>query len=162
MKNIGTPLEAIAFAVFEIEKGFIHEAASFIEEWNDGSIDLDEYPDYHPKGKEPGHVADDGSVRKDHYGPGRQPWDDIVDAGWGPAFAAGNALKYVRRAAAKNGEDDLAKGRWYYNEMIKRIAGEVNGPWTMAFDVLEELLARDERKLLRAPPELTTEEGTKS
>lgn len=43
------------------------------------------------------HAGADGTVRQDHYGAGRQPWDDIVDAGWGPAFAAGNVLKYLRR-----------------------------------------------------------------
>lgn len=64
--------------------------------------------------KEPEHIAADGTIRKDHYGAGRQPWDDIVDAGWGAQFAAGNALKYVRRYMAKNGEDDLEKGRWYF------------------------------------------------
>lgn len=57
--------------------------------------------------------------RAKHYGSGRQPWDDIVELGWAPAFAAGNVLKYVRRAAAKNGEDDLRKARWYYHELKK-------------------------------------------
>jgi hypothetical protein len=98
---------------------------------------------------EPEHVADDGSLRKDHYGSGRQPWDDIVDAGWGPAFAAGNILKYIRRAANKGGPDDVAKGCWYYNEMIKRAAGEVNGPWTIAFTELEDILTPIERVILR-------------
>lgn len=68
---------------------------------------------------EPEFTAADGTVRKAHYGEGKQPWDHIVEAGWGPAFAAGNVLKYVRRAAAKNGEDDLAKARWYCAELMK-------------------------------------------
>ena len=61
-----------------------------------------------------------GIQRKAHYGSGRQPWDDIVEAGWAPAFAAGNVLKYVRRAAAKNGEDDIAKAKWYLMRLIAR------------------------------------------
>lgn len=69
--------------------------------------------------KEPEHVANDGTVRKDHYGMGRQPWDDIVDFGWGAPFAAGNALKYVRRFKQKNGADDLEKGRWYYARLYE-------------------------------------------
>lgn len=72
---------------------------------------------------EPEHVAADGTVRKDHYGAGRQPWDDIVDEAWAPEFAAGNALKYVRRHKAKNGEDDLAKGRWYYERLVAMAKG---------------------------------------
>lgn len=68
----------------------------------------------------------DGTTRKAHYGAGRQPWDDIKDFGWGPAFAAGNALKYVRRAAAKNGEDDLKKARWYYDELNKLATAKIS------------------------------------
>jgi uncharacterized protein DUF3310 len=68
--------------------------------------------------KEPEHIAADGTVRKDHYGAGRQPWDDIVHLGWAPEFAAGNALKYVRRHRDKGGEDDLEKGRWYYARLM--------------------------------------------
>jgi hypothetical protein len=66
---------------------------------------------------EPEHIAHDGTIRKDHYGIGIQPWDIIVKLGWGPVFAAANALKYVRRYKTKNGEDDLKKGRWYFNEL---------------------------------------------
>lgn len=72
---------------------------------------------------EPEHVAQDGTVRKSHYGAGRQPWDDIREWGWAPHFAAGNVLKYVRRAAAKNGEDDLKKARWYWAELRKMAGG---------------------------------------
>ena len=60
------------------------------------------------------HVADDGTVRKSHYGPPgtRQPWDDIVDAGWAPHFAAANVLKYLRRDKAP--EHSLESARWYW------------------------------------------------
>jgi Protein of unknwon function (DUF3310) len=73
---------------------------------------------------EPEFTASDGTTRKVHYGTGKQPWDTILERGWGPAFAAGNALKYVRRHAAKNGADDLEKGRWYYRELAKLAAAE--------------------------------------
>ena len=63
---------------------------------------------------EPEIVDDAGVARKMHYGNRKQPWDSIVEQGWGAQFAAGNVLKYVRRAAAKNGEDDIAKANWYF------------------------------------------------
>lgn len=112
---------------------------------------------------EPEHVGADGTVRKSHYGAGRQPWDDIVDEGWGPEFAAGNALKYVRRHRAKNGEDDLEKGRWYYARLIEMTRGAGALPtrgaaWmakmmqSRAISVakrLQEMLTDEERDLLR-------------
>lgn len=95
-------------------------------------------------------------ARAAHYGDGVQPWDHIVASGWGPAFAAGNALKYVRRHAAKNGEDDLKKGRWYYHELIGMAASEHEadvpvgqGVASGALARLELLLVQDERALLR-------------
>lgn len=39
----------------------------------------------------------DDAPRKDHYGTGRQPWDDTVDAGWGAQACAFNVLRYLRR-----------------------------------------------------------------
>lgn len=68
---------------------------------------------------EPEFIAHDGTVRKEHYGRGEQPWDVIVRLGWAPHFAASNVLKYVRRHTGKNGADDLAKARWYYVELCK-------------------------------------------
>src|SRR4051812_22769312 len=115
MKDIGTPLQAIKFVMSEFLAG--GESESFLNDWLDGDVDSygDEYKKFCADNPdEPEHVAKDGSIRKQHYGPDRQPIDDIEDAGWGPAFCAGNALKYVRRAANKNGADDLKKGRWYY------------------------------------------------
>jgi hypothetical protein len=69
--------------------------------------------------KEPEFIAPDGTVRKQHYGSGKQPWDLIREANWAAEFAAGNALKYVRRAAAKNGADDIEKAKWYFAELEK-------------------------------------------
>lgn len=72
----------------------------------------------------------DGTRRMQHYGSGRQPWDDIKALGWGGVFAAGNVLKYLRRntsqkfaaEAAVVGEDalrhaDLTKARWYWRAL---------------------------------------------
>ncbi len=53
--------------------------------------------------------------RKVHYGSGRQPLDDIIDAGWGAAFCAGNVLKYLRRD--KQIEDSRTKAIWYWNKL---------------------------------------------
>lgn len=102
-----------------------------------------------PPGREAEIQGVDGTVRKAHYGSGRQPWDDMIDLDWGPHFAAGCALKYVRRFANKNGQDDLDKGIWYYNELLKRAGGECNGAWTKAFAELEDELSLEERRLLR-------------
>ncbi len=66
---------------------------------------------------EPEIIGTDGTVRKAHYGVGEQPWDTIKRLGWAAQFAAGNVLKYVRRHAAKNGADDLAKARWYMTQL---------------------------------------------
>lgn len=108
---------------------------------------------------EPEHIGTDGTVRKSH---GRQPWDDIIDAGCGPEFAFGNALKYVRRYDKKNGEDDLTKGRWYYARLVEMARGEGSLPKTPAFagkmgqgraiyllKQLQGMLTEAERQLLR-------------
>lgn len=93
--------------------------------------------------------------RAAHYGDGIQPWDHIKAAGWGPQFAAGNALKYVRRYKVKNGEDDLQKGRWYYHELVTMVADyfermtDVYKSANIVFLQLEQLLTQEERALLR-------------
>lgn len=107
-------------------------------------------------------------ARAAHYGDGVQPWDHIRTAGWGPEFAAGNALKYVRRYQNKNGEDDLAKGRWYYHELVQmvaevahygedRAAGERKALGSIVhagrvLNTLEFMLTTEERSLMRAVP----------
>jgi hypothetical protein len=68
-------------------------------------------------GLEPERMAEDGTKRKLHYGDGKQPWDYWYENGWAPIAAASNAHKYVARHLAKNGEDDLRKGRWYYTRL---------------------------------------------
>lgn len=100
--------------------------------------------------------------RAAHYGDGVQPWDHIKAAGWGPEFAAGNALKYVRRYKTKNGEDDLKKGRWYYAELINLVGEELpdhmehvdslRHPANFALQRLDVMLTQEERALLRQQP----------
>jgi hypothetical protein len=65
-------------------------------------------------------IAEDGTVRKVHYGDGRQPWDDIVELGWAPEFAAANILKYLRRT--KDPEHSLASARWYLAALRNLVA----------------------------------------
>ena len=79
--------------------------------------------------KETEHTAADGTVRQDHYGAGRQPWDDIKERlppQAAAGFCAGNALKYLRRDATLKGvsrERDLKHARWYFARLLE-LAGE--------------------------------------
>jgi hypothetical protein len=95
----------------------------------------------------------DGSVRKAHYGPGRQPWDDVVARGWGPGFAAGCVVRYLRRD--KRPKHSLESARWYYRQMYARAAQALDGPtapWAEALHGLEDLLTQDELVRLRREP----------
>lgn len=91
----------------------------------------------------PTHVAEDGTLRKSRYGTGRQPWDDIVDLGWGPHFAAGNVLKYLRRD--KDREHSIESARWYY----ARLTEEATYEWDTARLQLNAILTQEEKALLR-------------
>lgn len=62
-----------------------------------------------------------GALRSGAMGAGRQPIDDIVEAGWGPEFCAGNIVKYLRRD--KEVEDSLKKAKWYYAKLIELTMG---------------------------------------
>ncbi len=88
----------------------------------------------------------DNAERQSHYGAGRQPWDNIVEVGWGPAFAAGNVLKYLCRD--KEPEHSLASARWYWRQLIDRSEG-VNDWWCCA-QQLRLLLNGDEVARLEA------------
>jgi hypothetical protein len=66
-------------------------------------------------------IAADGTVRQSYYGDGKQPWDIIVEQGWGMYFAASNVLKYIRRK--KDGAKDLEKARWYFNALREIVRG---------------------------------------
>lgn len=95
-----------------------------------------------------------GESRKAHYGDGEQPWDVIVVSGWGPAFAAGCVVRYLRRDKAR--EHSLESARWYYARLIEGVAkkrplGEsaVASDWQRALDRLELILTKEERALAR-------------
>lgn len=66
-------------------------------------------------------TRDDGTQRKAHYGAGKQPWDFIKEAGWGPAFAAGNVLKYMNRPG-KDPAHNLESAFWYWDRLDEMIA----------------------------------------
>jgi Protein of unknwon function (DUF3310) len=40
-------------------------------------------------------------------------------------FNLGNAIKYIWRADQKNGIEDLKKARWYLDDEIKRLEGDL-------------------------------------
>lgn len=63
----------------------------------------------------------EGAVRRGHYGPGRQPWDVIVEAGWGAEFAASNVLKYLRRT--KEPEHSRISAAWYWRQLCVGAGG---------------------------------------
>lgn len=75
------------------------------------------------------HLDNSGVVRQNHYGPGRQPWDDIVDLGWAPEFAAGNVLKYLRRDKQREHSVDSAK--WYHARLMELCHPAQSGSTTL-------------------------------
>jgi hypothetical protein len=61
-----------------------------------------------------------------HYTSGKVEVIDIIEDQLGIAglrgFCLGNAIKYICRAGKKNSElEDLQKGQWYLNHIIKRL-----------------------------------------
>ena len=100
-------------------------------------------------------VRDPGEAvpRKAHYGQGIQPYDIIVAEGWGPAFAAANVVKYIRRT--KSPEHSLESARWYYARLYEGASGpiESRGDWESALSRLELLLTKDEVVRLRTGAE---------
>lgn len=91
-----------------------------------------------------------GEARKSHYGEGEQPWDVIVASGWGPAFAAGCVVRYLRRDKAR--EHSLESAQWYYARLVEGAAkkGKWNfADWQNAIDRLELILTQAERALAR-------------
>jgi hypothetical protein len=91
------------------------------------------------------HQADDGTVRKDHYGSGRQPWDDIKDLGWAAEFAAGNVLKYLRRT--KEPGHSLQSARWYLARLEEQ-AFTCDQSAEIYCQLLNHLTPEDRAKLL--------------
>lgn len=83
--------------------------------------------------------------RQTYYGDGRQPWDDILEQGWGAAFAAGNVLKYMRRS--KEPEKDIAKAKWYYTA-LKGMTSLDNQEGSITWARLNRLLTQEEKDKL--------------
>ena len=67
-------------------------------------------------------------------------------------FAAANVLKYVRRHQAKNGEDDLAKARWYAEQLGVMSGANPRGDAMLTLAKLCVLLTQDEIALLSRHP----------
>lgn len=95
-----------------------------------------------------------GETRKAHYGPGVQPWDHAMTAGWGPSAAAFMVLRYLRRD--KMAEHSLESARWYYARLVEGVAKKrpleesaVASDWQGALDRLELILTQAERALAR-------------
>ena len=86
--------------------------------------------------------AADGTARMAHYGQGEQPWDTIKRTGWGPAFAASNVLKYLRRT--KELQHSLESAKWYYVELTKLAKGDVGAAFILRR--LDRHLLTDEEK----------------
>ena len=87
----------------------------------------------------------DGSVRKAHYGDGRQPWDDIKFAGWAPEFAAGCVLRYMRRT--KDREHSIESARWYW-ERLQEMGMQDSGQARKVCVQLNMILTDDEKMIL--------------
>lgn len=155
MKHTGTPLQAIKYVfdhLLKTGKGY-DTCVEFLNDWMYGDFHWPHFAEFCAANPdEPEHRAADGTVRKAHYGTGRQPWDDMVDAGWAPHFAAGCVLKYVRRAAAKNGEDDLKKARWYHARLRDMVLAPDDFPGAyLALERLHKLLTDEEKGHLVEP-----------
>ena len=87
--------------------------------------------------------------RQPYYGEGRQPLDDIIELGWGPAFCAGNVLKYLRRNKHTDQMKDIDKARWYASLMLEKArSDEWDGDWAEAWQVLLSCLDYHESKRL--------------
>jgi hypothetical protein len=63
----------------------------------------------------------DGTIRKLHYGTGRQPWDDMLSCGWAPDFAAACILRYLRRD--KEIEHSIESALWYWARLNELATG---------------------------------------
>lgn len=66
-------------------------------------------------------LGQDGTKRKAHYGEGEQPWDIIKRMGFGPEFAAGCVLRYIRRT--KDPAHSLESAKWYWAYLCQRPSG---------------------------------------
>lgn len=95
----------------------------------------------------------DAYPRKIHYGPkGKQPWDDMLAFGWGPHFAGGCILRYLRRDKAV--EHSRESAVWYYNRLYDGAYGKLPGPstvgeWSAVLYRIELSLTDEEMRIVR-------------
>lgn len=88
---------------------------------------------------------DRGDGRKAHYGEGRQPIDDIRDAGWAPPFAASCILRYLRRT--KDPAHSLESARWYWRYLNDLCRDDDNYPKDVKRKLVSMLSAEELAKL---------------
>jgi hypothetical protein len=146
--HVGTPLQAIKYALAQIddERSDV-EVEVFLRDWSEGAVGAyseryQKFIDANPD--EPEHVAEDGTVRKSHYGSGRQPWDDAKDDGRAEDFAAVCVLKYLRRT--KPDPNDLNDARWYYARLHELTMNSLRAEEDLAW--LDRLLTPEEKARL--------------
>ena len=85
----------------------------------------------------------------------RAIWDDIVKAGWGPGYAGGSILGYLRHPWTSRDPRAEPIARWLYRQMVEHASIEEEGPshtgaWTRALAELWEWLTPAEHARLRA------------
>jgi hypothetical protein len=102
------------------------------------------------------HPDELGVPRQDHYGQGRQPWDEILDANWAPEFCAGNVLKYLRRT--KDPEHSLESARWYWLRLHELALGKLLPPVAERKSGRQIALGRANAAIVRLRELLTREE----
>lgn len=83
---------------------------------------------FDPDLKEPPRAAPglDGSIRRAHYGEGKQPWDTAVERGWAAKAAALMVIKYLRRDKGTP-EKDLRDARWYFDRLVRMVSNKGAG-----------------------------------
>ncbi len=91
-------------------------------------------------------LGDDGSVRKAHYGAGKQPWDTAKEMGLAAAFAAVSILKYLRRD--KDPVHSQESARWYYARLCElAVADDWRDARVALVLLLDELTPEEKARL---------------
>jgi hypothetical protein len=107
--------------------------------------------------KEPEFQHSDGTVRKQHYGSGKQPWDFFIENHIAFEFALGCLIRCVRRDASIKGserDEDIKKGRWYADRVKEFIqqsttkTPEGRRKLKLYSDIIYGVLNKAERALL--------------
>lgn len=78
-----------------------------------------------------------------HYS-GHPSGIECIEIVRGMSFDAGNAVKYIYRAARKNGRQDIEKARWYLLDAIKHGEPAYVGSAPCSWDAFMRAVARTE------------------